>query len=122
MIISQQMGLEQNETHKSAYFGDAMPSPLSLTASVPSVGHGSISGSNQGIYAPADSYFLSSRVQADLPNMSMYVPQSETTSINSPGNYASNPASVATAPGLMGSHYAAGLQHPPCYPSLVSNL
>ena len=122
MIISQPVGLDQNETHKSAYFCDAMPSPLSLTASVPIVGHSSISGSSQGLYPPGDNYFLPSRVPADLSNMSMYVAQPETTSISSPGNYAGNPASVATAPGLMGTHYASGLQHTSCYPPLVSDI
>ena len=117
MIISQALGLDQSETHKPGYFGDTMPSPLSLTASVPSVGHNS--GPTAGIYPPSEGYFTSGRVQTDLPNMGMYAAQTDTSSISSPGNYVQNPATVATVPGLMGSHYASGLQ-PSAYPPLVS--
>ena len=118
MIISQM--LEQSDSHRSAYLPDTMPSPISLTASIPSVGHSSISGATQGVYPPTDSYFIPNRVQSDLPSMNMYVAQPESTSISSPGNFAPNSGTVASAPGLMGSHYAAGLQHPPGYPPLVS--
>ena len=121
MIISQTVGLEPSDVHKPSYFGEIMPSPLSLTASIPSVGHNTLSGASQGLYPPSDGYYIPGRVQADLPNMNMYGSQSESLAISSPGNYIPNPASVTAAPGLMGSHYAAsGLQHPPCYSSLVS--
>lgn len=122
MIISQTaLGLEQNETHKPAYFGETMPSPLSLAASIPSVGPNTLSGASQGLYPSSDGYYLPGRVQADMPNINMYASQSDALVISSPGNYLPNPASVTAAPGLMSSHYAtSGLQHPPLYPTLVS--